>query len=680
MKILPEYQTSIISRGLTLGATALLFFSAFHAFARASTVSVSSLDLTSWEQGWGRLGKDKEVDGGALSIGGQVFSSGMGTHAPGYIVLDLGGGSERFSAKVGVNDSSSGKGSVEFIIHGDDKVLWKSGIVRTGEVVKNVDLSVKGVHTLILEVTDGGDGNNFDHADWAEAALEVTGVLPKSYDLYRSEAVVLTPKPSAQPRINGPSIFAVRPGSPFLYSIPVTGERPITYAVEGLPVGLALDADTGRITGSLEKKATYTVKLRAKNVLGQAQKPFRIVVGDQIALTPPMGWNSWNCWGGSVSQEKVLSSARALVEKGLNLHGWTYVNIDDGWQGVRGGPLNAIQTNSKFPDMKGLGDAIHGLGLKLGIYSTPWRGSYEGHIGGSSDNTDGNYDWIQSGDHNEFFRIGADPKQWNPKRKVSWKFGQYSFAEKDAAQWTQWGVDYLKYDWHPVDIPHTREMSDALKASGRDIVFSLSNDADPRTGNDLAQHANAWRTTGDITDSWQSMSGIGFSRDNWAAFQGPGHFNDPDMLVVGSVGWGNPHPTHLKPDEQYTHISLWALLGAPLLIGCDLTHLDDFTLGLLTNDEVLEVNQDVLGQQAVRVAKDGQIEVFAKKLEDGSMAVGVFNRGILPATGTVNWSDLKLSLEKHRVRDLWRQKDLGVLDEKFSSPIPPHGVVLIRIY
>ena len=166
------------------------------------------------------------------------------------------------------------------------------------------------------------------------------GTLPKSYTMPLSEAVVLTPKPSGKPRINGPSIFGVRPGSPFLYRIPVTGERPVTYAVEGLPAGLTLDAATGRITGSLGKNATCPVTLRVKNALGQAEKPFRIVVGDQIALTPPLGWNSWNCWGGSVSQEKVLASARALVEKGLDQHGWTYVNIDDGWQGVRGGPLN----------------------------------------------------------------------------------------------------------------------------------------------------------------------------------------------------------------------------------------------------------------------------------------------------------------------------------------------------
>ena len=202
-------------------------------------------------------------------------------------------------------------------------------------------------------------------------------------------AYILTPKPADTPRINGARVFGVRPGSEFFYAIAATGVRPMTFSAEGLPKGLKLDPRTGRITGRLAAKGEYEVLLTASNALGSYSRELRIVVGDRIALTPPMGWNSWNCWARDVTQEQVLSSARALVEKGLADHGWSYINIDDGWQGKRGGKYNAIQPNAKFPDMAGLSKQIHDMGLRLGIYSTPWVGTYAAHIGSYSDNPDG---------------------------------------------------------------------------------------------------------------------------------------------------------------------------------------------------------------------------------------------------------------------------------------------------
>lgn len=184
-------------------------------------------------------------------------------------------------------------------------------------------------------------------------------------------AHILTPKAPDTPRINGPKVTAARPGADFLYRIPATGIRPMTFAVEGLPKGLKLDQTTGIITGKVKKAGTYKVTLKATNSLGTNEKELRIVIGDRATMTPPLGWNSWNCWGNLVSQELVESSAKAMVESGLADYGWSYINIDDGWQGVRGGKYNAIQPNSKFPDMKALGDYIHSLGLKFGIYSTP---------------------------------------------------------------------------------------------------------------------------------------------------------------------------------------------------------------------------------------------------------------------------------------------------------------------
>ncbi|HEY4246237.1 MAG TPA: putative Ig domain-containing protein [Lacunisphaera sp.] len=497
---------------------------------------------------------------------------------------------------------------------------------------------------------------------------------------------ILTPPAPATPHINGPGVFGVSPGAPFLYAIPATGQRPMTFTVDDLPVGLALDAGTGRIAGIIATPGRYKVMLRAKNALGAAEKLFRIEAGDRIALTPPMGWSSWNCWGDAVSQEHVLSSARAMAANGLREHGWTFINIDDGWQGPRGGEFNAIQPNKKFPDMKALADEIHGLGLKIGIYSSPWRGTYAGYIGGSSDNADGTYAWVRSGDVNEFYRLNKDPKAPGAKPTwVNWKIGRHSFAMQDARQWAKWGVDYLKYDWFPNDVPHVAEMTDALRATGRDIVYSLSNTGIYDNAPDYVRLANVWRTTGDINDSWGSVSRNGFSQDRWAAYTGPGHWSDPDMLVVGMVGWGpNLHPTHLTPDEQYSHVSLWCLLSSPLLLGCDLTQIDDFTLSLLTNDEVIAIDQDAPGKQATQISnQDGKV-VYAKTLEDGSFAVGLFNRGETETSIGVKWGPWGTLATpdgdaKFVVRDLWRQKDLGAFKGKFETKVAPHGVVMIRL-
>lgn len=497
-------------------------------------------------------------------------------------------------------------------------------------------------------------------------ALPLAAVAAVS--LCAAEPVILTPKAPAEPRINGAKVFGVRPGSPFLYSIPATGERPMSFSAKNLPTGLKLDEATGRITGKLEGKGTHEVVLTAKNAKGSVERPFKIIAGDTIALTPPMGWNSWNCWGGRIDQEKTAAAAKAMVKHGLDRHGWTYVNIDDAWQGRRGGPHNAIQPDAKrFPDMKGLCDEIHGMGLKVGIYSSPWVTTYARRIGGSSENEKG--DWTSPGD---------GPKTVN-KKILPWAIGKYSFATNDAKQWSEWGIDYLKYDWNPIEVPETAEMDKALRAAGRDVVLSLSNSTPFHSIGEISPLANCWRTTGDIKDTWDSMWKKGFNGGKWSRYQKPGHYNDPDMLVVGHVGWGKPHPTNLTPDEQYTHISMWCLLSAPLLLGCDMDKMDEFTLSLLTNDEVLALNQDSLCQQALKVAGDDKRMVYAKELEDGSRAVGLFNLGDAEEKVAVSWKDLGVSGGQQVVRDLWRQKDLGSFPEGYEAPVASHGVVLLRI-
>lgn len=546
-------------------------------------------------------------------------------------------------------------------------------------------------------------------------SLALVGALFLRGTLSARGTGILTPPPPPTPRINGARVYGERPGRPFQFSIPATGRDPLTYSAIGLPPGLTLNPETGRISGSVNRVGAYPVRLTAANRLGTDSKTLLIRIGDQICLTPPMGWNSWNVFGHSVNEAKVRAQAEAMVKSGLIKHGWTYVNIDDTWQGARDGKSHALQGNQKFPNMKGLCDEIHALGLKAGIYSTPWVTSYAGFPGGSSENPDGAW--------TPFTGV----KRVN-KNVLPFAEGPYSFARADAQQWADWGFDYLKYDWNPVTTRQVKEMGDALNATGRDFVYSLSNSAPYSGAADWARLANAWRTTGDIRDNWQSVCRNGFSQTKWAPYAGPGHWNDPDMLVVGMVGWGaKQHLTHLTHDEQYSHISLWCLLAAPLILGCDLTRLDDFTLNLLTNDEVLAIDQDPRGAEATRVSEDLQAgtEVWARPLSDGTFAVGLFNRGryviqaprrprkgetgvkpvwklvdrsggpsveyasaadadaalqktARPTLMTATWAELGLS-GRQPVRDLWRQKDLAPADGKVTLSVPFHGVALLRI-
>ena len=486
------------------------------------------------------------------------------------------------------------------------------------------------------------------------AAAADTATLPE----------IRTPPAPHTPRINGPDIFGVRPDHPFLYHVPATGDRPMEFSADNLPAGLTLDAASGNITGTLHGAGSYDVTFHAKNALGAADKKFRIVVGETIALTPPMGWNSWNHYAGRVSQDIVLQNARAMASSGLIDHGWTYVNIDDTWQGARGGPFNGIQGNEKFPDMKKLCDGVHALGLKIGIYSTPWTTSYADHIGGSAENPQGT--WSPP----------TIPKKGNVNRnKLPWAIGRYHFATNDAAQWAAWGIDYLKYDWSPIEYPETAEMAGALRQSGRDIIFSLSNNMNITNAPAISPIANSWRTTGDIKANWTSMTQRGFGQDKWARYAGPGHWNDPDMLEIGTRERNQPG---LTPDEEYTHMTIWCLDSAPLLLGNDLTQMDPFTLNLLENDEVLAVNQDALGRQGTCVARGDSFRVYKKELEDGSIALGLFNLGDATATVTAQWSDLGVH-GKRMVRDLWRQKDLGKYNDAFSMPVAAHGAELVKI-
>jgi alpha-galactosidase len=364
----------------------------------------------------------------------------------------------------------------------------------------------------------------------------------------------------------------------------------------------------------------------------------------KLAATPPMGGNSWNHFAKEVSDPIVRAQADAMVSSGMRDAGYVYVNIDDTWEGERDAK-GVIHPNSKFPDMKVLADYVHSKGLKLGIYSSP-----------------------------------------GPKTCAKYE-GSYGHEEQDAQTYAEWGIDYLKYDLcsfrdmmkqagspeaaHKMMLDAYTKMHHALLKTGRPIVYSLcqyGDDAVWKWGASVG--GNLWRTTDDISDKYSRMAEIGFSQAGLAKYAAPGHWNDPDMLEVGNGG--------MKPEEYRMHMSLWALLAAPLLAGNDLTKMTPETISLLTNREVIAIDQDPGGTQGERVSAEGPMEVWARPLADGSKAVGLFNRHHLPMEVHVDLRQLGFT-GRVKLRDVWSGGDLGTAEGEYQVSVPRHGVVLLRV-
>ncbi len=632
------------------------------------TVLLGSLDLSHMRQGWGKPQVNRSIREKPLAIAGQAFKHGVGTHANSTLWIDLGGGSERFLASVGVDDAagspaSGTPASVVFKVVADGRKLFDSGVMKLGQPAKAVDLDVRGVKLVLLLVGDAGDGVNYDHANWAEARFVVSGAKPKAVPGPREEPVILTPKPGPAPRINGPKVYGARPGNPFLYRIPATGARPMTFAAN-LPEGLALDPQTGIVTGTTPPRGEYAVTLKAANSHGTAQRKFTIVAGDLLALTPPMGWNHWYAHYNRVTDKMMREAADVMIRTGMADVGYQYVNIDDCWMNapkhgdpLRVGPLRDakgnILPNKHFPDMKALCDYIHSKGLKAGIYTSPGPFTCAGFA------------------------------------------GAYQHEEQDARQFADWGFDFLKYDWcsygnivkgdkslAALKKPY-KFMGDILKRQRRDIVYNLCQYGMGDVwewGAEVGGHC--WRTAGDLGFELDRIFEVALANAKHRANSRPGSWNDPDYLQIGFIGdartGGDPKPCPITPSEQYAFMSLWCLMAAPLFYSGDMGRLDDFTLNVLCNPEVIEVDQDPLGQSARVVHLDDERFVMVKDLDDGSKAVGLFNRGEMPAAVTARWSDIGVK-GKQAVRDLWRQKDLGELEGRFEAAVPRHGVVLIRV-
>ncbi len=499
-----------------------------------------------------------------------------------------------------------------------------------------------------------------------------------------------------RPQINGARVASATPGRIFLFRVPAIGDVPLTFSAEKLPAGLVIDTTTGIITGTLKQPVSVATTIHVKNAKGESTRQLVIVGGKhKLALTPPLGWNSWNAFGMRPTDARIRDAADALIASGLAAHGFTYVCVDDGWEvpkpgrGVRGAlgvagtptrdPDGNILCNDNFPNMRALGDYIHSKGLKFGIYSSPGPTTCQGFAG-------------------------------------SWQH-----EEQDTKTWASWEVDYVKYDWcsydqvvqnggagagrrRNYDLATLKKPYQVIRAAldklDRDIVLSMCQYGMGNVwewGVEDGINANIWRSTSDIRDNWPNVSRIGFSQNGHDTFTGPGHWNDTDMLVVGKVGWTYEpqHDSKLTQDEQLTHIGLWSILAAPLILGCDLTKLDDFTTSLMSNDEVLDIDQDPLGRQGKRISPATPAEnpnasaaapqqVWARELWDGTMAVGLFNIGNEPAKVTVSLRELNEGLNmnltgRQPVRDVWQLKNLAPADDILSAEVRSHGMVFLKI-
>lgn len=370
-----------------------------------------------------------------------------------------------------------------------------------------------------------------------------------------------------------------------------------------------------------------------------------------LAKTPPMGWNSWNTFGGRIHEDLIRETADVFISEGLKDAGYEYVVIDDLWEAEERVDGRLTWDTDKFPNgIPALADYVHSLGLKFGIYSC-------------------------AGSHT----CAGMP-------------ASYGYEEVDARTFAEWGVDFLKYDFcyapPGIDGPLLyQRMGQALRTSGRDILFSLCEWGKHKPWMWGAKvGGQMWRTTGDITDSWESIVSIGFERQGELhPYAGPGHWNDPDMLVVGMYGKGNVARGGCTDAEYRSHFTLWCLLASPLMIGCDVRAMNQATRDILLNREVIAVNQDPFGRQGYRVGRinwGGQFaETWAKPLADGSLAAGLFNLGERPGRlASVAWESVGLPADRPcLVRDLWKGEDLGVFTGDFTTRVEPHDVTLVKL-
>jgi len=598
---------------------------------QTQSVWLADLDLSKSTQGWGKPQANHSVDGHPLRIRGQAFEHGFGTHALGRMFVDLHGTARRFTATVGIDDETPvGQGSVEFMVVQDSgKVLWRSGILRRADAPKAVDVNLIGVGKIGLIVTTAGDGFEFDHADWADAQFSYAGAAP--------------------------------------VSVSHVGADPVVAPASHL----------------------------SSNV-----RPF---TGRNNAKLPPLGWNSYDAFGDNVKESEILDNARYMA-KNLLPFGWDTVVVDYRWydpgahnndpNGRAGAPLTMDRfgrlepSSNRFPSassdgFKALADQVHRMGLKFGIHIM--RGIPRLAVTGAMPIEGSKFTCGDAGNLKDV--CGWCPDMYG----LNWSGGENSpgqaYYDSIFRLYAKWGVDYVKMDdtsepYHTDDIAAVRR---AIDKCGRAIVYSLSPGETPvADAQHVMDHANLWRVSGDFWDSWGALDHEFALAAKWQPYAGPNHWPDADMipighLSVGSRSVGNDRRTNFTKAEQVTLMSLWALLPSPMMLGANLPDNDPWTESLFMNEEVMALPRDA-SPAAKRVSEGNEegLEIWSRKLSDGSTALGVFNRAEFDQNTPIDsFTDfLPMGLP---IRDMWQHKHFGVTGAHTPVVIPSHGALLLRV-
>ncbi|MBE6613462.1 MAG: hypothetical protein E7632_13340 [Ruminococcaceae bacterium] len=455
------------------------------------------------------------------------------------------------------------------------------------------------------------------------------------------------------PKINTPERFGGSTGKQMFYRIPVTGARPMHVTVSELPAGFFFE--NGILSGKADSDISFPVSITAENALGSDTRVLAIEIApDNPRITPLLGFTTWNAFGSKVTQKNAEDTAAALKDAGFMEYGYDFMNIDSGWQHSYGGDFDAIQPNEKFPDMAGMTERLHTMGYHCGIYSTPMLTAW--------------------GCPKELSSIPGCTRGEPDIRfpSVMGGIGTERCEANNVRQWTEWGFDYLKYDWRPTDGYNADFMKKALLASEREFVFCLTVQCDPIYASYLKKYVNSWRHNSDSEPHWQNVVRRFLTVDTWKEHVCPGHFYDLDMLELGETYYHAYRDWQLTDDEKLVSYTMRAFFLSPIQISSAVDKLSEFEMDLLRNEEMIVLNQDALADYPVMTEEFGAAKVYRRRLANGDGAIAVFNMN-----DDVLHADIPLHC-KHAVRDVWLKESLGDMDT-LSLMMDPHSVRVFRV-